>query len=60
MVRRRDLVRQMSGSSGLFSEPEEHLPGPLAPVLVGPLVWRAAPSSRPARVVPVLCRGLQR
>jgi len=37
----RDLAMQMTGSSGVFSVPDEHLPGLIALVLIGPLVWMA-------------------
>jgi hypothetical protein len=37
----RDLAMQMTGSSGVLSVPNEHLPGLIALVLIGPLVWMA-------------------
>jgi hypothetical protein len=47
----RDMVMQMSGSSGVLSLPDEHLPGLIALVLIGlvliglvligPVVWMA-------------------
>jgi hypothetical protein len=37
----RDLAMQMTGSSGVLSVPNEHLPGLIALVLIGPLVWIA-------------------
>ncbi|HEX4127985.1 MAG TPA: hypothetical protein VHX67_10440 [Acidimicrobiales bacterium] len=37
----RDMVMQMSGSSGVLSVPDEHLPGLIALVLIGPVVWMA-------------------
>ena len=37
----RDMVMQMSGSGGVLSVPDEHLPGLIALVLVGPVVWMA-------------------
>jgi hypothetical protein len=37
----RDMVMQMSGSNGVFSVPDEHLPGLIALVLIGPVVWMA-------------------
>jgi hypothetical protein len=35
------MVMQMSGSSGVLSVPDEHLPGLIALVLIGPVVWMA-------------------
>jgi hypothetical protein len=37
----RDMVMQMSGSSGVLSVPNEHLPGLIALVLIGPVLWLA-------------------
>ena len=37
----RDLAMQMTGSSGVLSVPDEHLPGLIALVLIGPVVWMA-------------------
>ncbi len=37
----RDMVMQMTGSGGVLSVPNEHLPGLIALVLVGPAVWVA-------------------
>ncbi len=37
----RDMVMQMSGSNGVLSVPDEHLPGLVALVLIGPVVWIA-------------------
>src|SRR5277367_2225615 len=37
----RDLAMHMTGSSGVLSVPSEHLPGLIALVLVGPVVWMA-------------------
>jgi hypothetical protein len=37
----RDMVMQMTGSSGVLSVPGEHLPGLIALVLLGPAVWLA-------------------
>ena len=37
----RDLAMQMTGSSGVLSVPDEHLPGFIALVLIGPVVWMA-------------------
>jgi hypothetical protein len=35
------MVMQMSGSNGVLSVPDEHLPGLVVLVLIGPLVWLA-------------------
>jgi hypothetical protein len=35
------MVMQMTGSSGVLSVPDEHLPGLIALVLLGPVVWLA-------------------
>lgn len=35
----RDMVMQMSGSNGVFSVLDEHLPGLVAQVFIGPVVW---------------------
>jgi hypothetical protein len=37
----REMVMQMSGSGGVLSMPAEHLPGLIALVLIGPVVWMA-------------------
>ena len=37
----RDMVMQMSGSGGVLSVPDEHLPGLVALVLIGPVIWMA-------------------
>ncbi len=37
----RDMVMQMTGSGGVMSVPNEHLPGLIALVLIGPAVWLA-------------------
>ena len=37
----KDMVMQMTGSNGVLSVPNEHLPGLYALVLVGPVVWMA-------------------
>ena len=42
----RAMVMQMSGSNGVLSVPNEHLPGLVALVLVGPVVWLALASLR--------------
>jgi hypothetical protein len=50
----RDMVMQMTGSGGVFSVPNEHLPGLIALVLIGPAVWVALAGLRAldARRVP--------
>jgi len=35
------MEMQMSGSSGVLSVPDEHLPGLVALVLIGPVIWMA-------------------
>jgi hypothetical protein len=35
------MVMQMSGSGGVLSVPDEHLPGLVALVLIGPVIWMA-------------------
>jgi hypothetical protein len=35
------MVMQMTGSNGVLSVPDEHLPGLVALILVGPMVWLA-------------------
>ena len=42
----RDMVMQMTGSNGLLSVPDEHLPGLIVLVLIGPLVWLAVSGLR--------------
>jgi hypothetical protein len=42
----RDLAMQMTGSSGILSVPDEHLPGLIALVLIGPVAWIALATSR--------------
>src|ERR1700722_17997788 len=42
----KDLAMQMTGSSGVLSVPDEHLPGLIALVLIGPAVWMALPALR--------------
>ena len=42
----RDMVMQMTGSNGVLSVPNEHLPGLAALVLVGPVIWLALASLR--------------
>ena len=37
----RDMVMQMTGSNGVLSVPDEHLPGLVVLVLIGPVVWLA-------------------
>jgi hypothetical protein len=37
----RQLAMQMTGSNGVLSVPTEHLPGLIALVLIGPVVWMA-------------------
>ncbi len=37
----KDMVMQMTGSNGVLSVPNEHLPGLYALVLIGPVVWMA-------------------
>jgi hypothetical protein len=37
----RDMVMQMSGSGGVLSVPDEHLPGLIVLVLIGPVIWIA-------------------
>ena len=37
----RDMVMQMTGSNGVLSVPDEHLPGLVVLILVGPVVWLA-------------------
>jgi hypothetical protein len=42
----KDLAMQMTGSSGVLSVPDEHLPGLIALVLIGPAVWMALAALR--------------
>ena len=37
----RDMVMQMSGPTGVFSVPDEHLPGLMVLILIGPVIWIA-------------------
>ncbi len=37
----RDMVMQMTGSNGVLSVPDEHLPGLVVLILIGPVVWLA-------------------
>ena len=37
----RDMVMHMTGSNGVLSVPNEHLPGLVALIVVGPVVWLA-------------------
>lgn len=46
----RDMVMQMTGSNGVLSVPDEHLPGLVALILVGPVVWLALAGLRALEV----------
>jgi hypothetical protein len=59
-----EMAMQMTGPSGVLSVPNEHLPGLIALVVIGPVVWLALAGLRAlaARNVPWavgLSRGLQ-
>jgi hypothetical protein len=58
----RDMVMQMTGSNGLLSVPDEHLPGLVVLVLIGPVVWLALSALRAlaARQVPWARRAQSR
>lgn len=58
----RDMVMQMSGSGGVLSVPDEHLPGLIALVLLGPVIWLALAGLRSldARQVPRAQRAQRR
>jgi len=58
----RDMVMQMTGSGGVLSVPNEHLPGLIALVLIGPAVWLALAGLRAldARQVPWAQRAQRR
>jgi hypothetical protein len=58
----RDMVMQMTGSGGVLSVPNEHLPGLIALVLIGPAVWLALAGLRAldARHVPWAERAQRR
>jgi hypothetical protein len=58
----RDMVMQMTGSNGLLSVPDEHLPGLVVLVLIGPVVWLALSGLRTvtARQVPWARRAQSR
>jgi hypothetical protein len=58
----RDMVMQMTGSNGLLSVPDEHLPGLVVLVLIAPVVWLALSGLRAlkAREVPWARRAQSR